>query len=227
MRKKANSVDKNSPEYWVKMITGGRASLLLIVVLTVVNIVLLLIEADRYFVFSASIPYYLTAFAMGMDSVFSSGIGTYTIIAIVISVIVVGIYLLCWALADWKAPLPGFLTGIFSASVVGAGNDNWGYVFPFFASNLLANIYGYIQNKKTTFKSDAPAWCFAVYLALMVCLILFSTWLQGVIANALRSTGAELWSALAPTIAAAAAGTFQMAVLFPVEKFVLLKEKKE
>ena len=124
-------------------------------------------------------------------------------------------------------PLPGFPTGIFSASVVGAGNDNWGYVFPFFASNLLANIYGYIQNKKTTFKSDAPAWCFAVYLALMVCLILFSTWLQGVIANALRSTGAELWSALAPTIAAAAAGTFQMAVLFPVEKFVLLKEKKE
>ena len=129
--------------------------------------------------------------------------------------------LLCWALADWKAPLPGFLTGIFSASVVGAGNDNWGYVFPFFASNLLANIYGYIQNKKTTFKSDAPAWCFAVYLALMVCLILFSTWLQGVIANALRSTGAELWSALAPTIAAAAAGTFQMAVLFPVEKFIV------
>ena len=61
----------------------------------------------------------------------------------------------------------------------------------------------------------------------MVCLILFSTWLQGVLANALRSTGAELWSALAPTIAAAAAGTFQMAVLFPVEKFVLLKEKKE
>ena len=58
-------------------------------------------------------------------------------------------------------------------AVGGAGNDNWGYVFPFFASNLLANIYGYIQNKKTTFKSDAPAWCFAVYLALMVCLILF------------------------------------------------------
>ena len=68
---------------------------------------LLLIEADRYFVFSASIPYYLTAFAMGMDSVFSSGIGTYTIIAIVISVIVVGIYLLCWALGEKK---PGWLT---------------------------------------------------------------------------------------------------------------------
>ena len=119
MRKKANSVDKDSPEYWAKMIAGGRASLLLIVVLTVVNIVLLLIEADRYFVFSASIPYYLTAFAMGMDSVFSSGIGTYTIIAIVISVIVVGIYLLCWALGEKK---PGWLTAalvLFSLDTVG------------------------------------------------------------------------------------------------------------
>ena len=119
MRKKANSVDKNSPEYWAKMITGGRASLLLIVVLTVVNIVLLLIEADRYFVFSASIPYYLTAFAMGMDSVFTSGIGTYTIIAIVISVIVVGIYLLCWALGEKK---PSWLTAalvLFSLDTVG------------------------------------------------------------------------------------------------------------
>ena len=51
--------------------------------------------------------------------------------------------------------------------------------------------------------------------------------MHGVIATGLRSTGAVRWRALAPTIAAAAAGTFQMAVLFPVEKFVLLKEKKE
>lgn len=115
MRKKANSVDKNSPEYWAKMITGGRASLLLIVVLTVVNIVLLLIEADRYFVFSASIPYYLTAFAMGMDSVFSSGIGTYTIIAIVISVIVVGIYLLCWGAGRKETRLAHRRAGSFLA----------------------------------------------------------------------------------------------------------------
>ncbi len=119
MRKNANSVDKNSPEYWTKMIAGGRASLLLIVVLTVVNIVLLLVEADRYFVFSASIPYYLTAFGMGMDSAFSSGIGTYTIIAVIFSVIVVGIYLLCWALCKKKT---GWLIAalvLFSLDTVG------------------------------------------------------------------------------------------------------------
>lgn len=134
---------------------------------------------------------------------------------------------LYWALRGWTTPLPDFLAGIFSAATVGAGNDNWGYVLPFFASNLLANIYGYIQNKKTTFKSDAPAWCFAVYLVLLVSLILFSTWMQGVIVNALRSTGIAFWMTLAPTAASAAAGTLQMAVLFPVEKFVLLREAKK
>lgn len=134
---------------------------------------------------------------------------------------------LYWLMKGWKAPLPGFLAGIFSASSVGAGNDNWGYVLPFFVSNLAANVYGYIQNKKTTFKSDAPAWCFAVYLALLTALILFSTWLQGVVANALSATGSPFWQKLAPTVAAACAGAVQLVVLYPMEKFVLLKPKKE
>ncbi len=134
--------------------------------------------------------------------------------------------LLFFALRDWKAPLPSALAAVFSASSVGAGNDNWGFVLPFFVSNLAANIYGYIQNKRTTFKSDAPGWCFAVYLMLMAALILFSTWLQGVVANALISSASSLLLALAPTIAAMCAGTLQLMVLFPVEKFVLLKEKK-
>ena len=116
MRKKANSVDKNSPEYWAKMIAGGRASLLLIVVLTVVNIVLLLIEADRYFVFSASIPYYLTAFAMGMDSVFSSGIGTYTIIAILFSLDTVGLLVITFTLLE--DPILNLMDIIFHALAV-------------------------------------------------------------------------------------------------------------
>ena len=145
-------------------------------------------------------------------------------IAGVIQIILVNI--LYYALRDWRTPLPAALAGIFSASTVGAGNDNWGYVLPFFLSNLLANIYGYIQNKRTTFKSDAPAWCFAVYLALMAALILFSTWMQGVAVNALKSTNITLWVGLAPTIASACAGTLQMAVLFPMEKFVLLRERK-
>lgn len=142
----------------------------------------------------------------------------------IVQIILVNV--LYYAMRDWRAPLPELLSGIFSASTVGEGNDNWGYVLPFFLSNLLANIYGYIQNKKTTFKSDAPAWCFAVYIALMAALILFSTWLQGVVVNALKNTGIAFWAGLAPTIASMCAGTLQMAVLFPMEKFVLLKEKK-
>ena len=146
-------------------------------------------------------------------------------IAGVIQIVLVNV--LYWTLREWTAPLPPLLAGIFDEAAVGAGNDNWGYVLPFFASNLLANIYGYIQNKKTTFKSDAPAWCFAVYLVLLVSLILFSTWLQGIIVNFLRGTEVPFWAALAPTAASAAAGTLQMVVLFPVEKFVLLKETKK
>jgi len=151
----------------------------------------------------------------------------FVLVSCLVSVIqLVLVNVLFYAMRGWKAPLPAFLQGIFSARSVGVGNDNWGYVLPFFLSNLFANIYGYIQNKRTTFKSDAPAWCFWVYVFVMVALILFSTWLQGVVANALLSTCLPFWSSLAPTLAAMSAGMVQMLILFPLEKFVLLKEKR-
>ena len=131
---------------------------------------------------------------------------------------------LFFAMRGGKAPLPAFLSGIFSERSVGAGNSNWGYVLPFFLSNLIANIYGYFQNRKTTFRSDAPTANVAIYILVMICLILFSTWLQGVVANAVMKSGSAIWSALAPTIAMACAGTLQAVILFPLEKFVLLKE---
>ena len=99
MQKNINPVDKNSPEYLTKQVAGGRYSLLLILIFTVVNLVLLLVDANRYFLFSASVPYYFTAFGMGMDSAFSSGIGTYTITALVISLMILGVYLACWLLS--------------------------------------------------------------------------------------------------------------------------------
>ncbi|MBQ1772433.1 MAG: hypothetical protein II000_10895 [Clostridia bacterium] len=137
---------------------------------------------------------------------------------------IVLVNVLFFAMRGWKAPLPAFLSGIFSERSVGAGNSNWGYVLPFFLSNLIANIYGYFQNRKTTFRSDAPAANVAIYILVMICLILFSTWLQGVVANAVMKSGSAFWSALAPTIAMACAGTLQAVILFPLEKFVLLKE---
>ena len=131
---------------------------------------------------------------------------------------------LYFAMRSWTAPLPPFLAGIFSEATMGAGHSNWGYVLPFFLSNLIANIVAYVQNKKRTFKSDAPKRNFVIYLVIMFCLILFSTWLQGVVAGKLLASQNALLQDLAPTIAMACAGMLQMIVLFPLEKFVLLKE---
>lgn len=140
------------------------------------------------------------------------------------------------------ATLPGFLKGIFVpdaifdtttengaadyAKYVVGGVVTWGYVLPFFLSNALANVYGYIQNKKTTFKSDAPTYCFVIYVAILVALILFSTWFQGFLFGVLSNLDVGFLKSLARTIAVLVSGLIQMLVLFPMEKFVLLKEKE-
>ena len=147
-----------------------------------------------------------------------------SLLASAIQLILVNV--LYFAMRGWTAPLPALLAGIFTEQTMGAGHANWGYVLPFFLSNLIANIVAYIQNKKRTFKSDAPKRNFVIYLVILFCLILFSTWLQGVVAGALLATESQALQNLAPTIAMACAGMLQMIVLFPLEKFVLLKERK-
>lgn len=116
--------------------------------------------------------------------------------------------------------------GTVENGVVIGGVVTWGYLLPFFLSNLIANIYGFWQNKKTTFKSDAPWYNFAIYIVLMIALILFSTWLQGWVVGIIAKVDWAWLQALARTIAGLVAGFVQMVVLFPMEKFVLLKEKK-
>lgn len=141
------------------------------------------------------------------------------------------------------ATLPVFLQGIFAPNVIfdattaeGAeqiakyvvgGVVTWGYLLPFFLSNLIANIYGFYQNKKTTFKSDAPWYSFAAYIIIMIALILFSTWFQGWLVGIIAKIPWAWIQPLARTVASMAAGFIQMVFLFPMEKFVLLKEKKE
>ena len=121
----------------------------------------------------------------------------------------------------------GNLGGVIENGVVVGGIVTWGYLLPFFLSNLIANIYGFYQNKKTTFKSDAPWYNFAIYIVLMIALILFSTWFQGWLVGVIAKAPWEWLNGLARTIAGLAAGFVQMVVLFPMEKFVLLKEKKK
>ena len=61
----------------------------------------------------------------------------------------------------------------------------------------------------------------------MIALILFSTWFQGWLVGVIGRSSWGWLQALARTIASLAAGFVQMVVLFPMEKFVRLKEKKK
>lgn len=135
--------------------------------------------------------------------------------------------ILYFMMKGFTTPLPAFLAAVFNETTVGEGNANWGYMLPFFLSNLIANTVGYFINRSKTFKSDAPIWHFALYIVILFALIVFSTWLQGVIVNALNGCGVAFFVGAAPTIASMAAGTLQLIILFPIQKYVLLREKKE
>lgn len=149
----------------------------------------------------------------------------FVVVSSLVTIIQLGLVnLLYFLMKNWTEPLPSFLSAIFSETTVGIGHSNWGYILPFFISNFVANTVGYFLNKKKTFKSDAPVWHYVAYIVILFLLILFTTWLQGVVSNWITSLGAE---AIAPTIAGMVAGTLQMIVLFPLQKFVLLREKKK
>ena len=104
---KKNVVDKNSPEYLLKQAASARNSLLIVMIFTAVNLAMLLLDSGTYFLFSASVPYYLTAFGMGMDiGMGVSGIGTFTAVGLGISAVVLVLFLLCWLLSKKR---PGWL----------------------------------------------------------------------------------------------------------------------
>lgn len=130
------------------------------------------------------------------------------------------------------AKLPAFLQPVFDPARLFEGHSRyvidgavtWGYVLPFFLSNFLANIYGYFVNMKATFRSSGTRRGLAVYLLTVIALILFSTWLQGYITAKLAVTSASGW---ARTISAMAAGMLQFLIIFPLEKFVLFKNREK
>ncbi|MBR0160656.1 MAG: hypothetical protein IJQ02_05160 [Oscillospiraceae bacterium] len=128
------------------------------------------------------------------------------------------------------AKLPPIMRPVFRPDTLFEGSSpyvvdgvvTWGYVLPFFLSNFIANLYGYFMNMKTTFRGRGSRRGLAVYLLILTALILFSTWLQGWITARLSATA---FAMLARTVAAAAAGLVQVAVLFPLEKYVLFKKE--
>ena len=128
------------------------------------------------------------------------------------------------------AKLPPVMRPVFRPDILFEGPSpyvvdgvvTWGYVLPFFLSNFIANIYGYFMNRKTTFGGKGSRSGLIAYLLILTALIFFSTWLQGWITARLTATA---FAKLARTIAATAAGLVQVAVLFPLEKYVLFKKE--
>lgn len=113
---KKNQVDKTSPEYRQQQVSGARSSLLVVLIFTMVNLLMLLLDSDRYFLFSASVPYYLTAFGMGMDiGLGETGIGTFTLVALGISAVVLALYLVSWLMSKKR---PGWLVVAFVAFIL-------------------------------------------------------------------------------------------------------------
>lgn len=145
-------------------------------------------------------------------------------VSFIITVIQLGLlYLMYYLMKGWTDPLPGFLAVIFSPETVGEDHANWGYMLPFFLSNFIANTIGYFLNKSRTFKSDAPIWHYLVYIVVLIILIMFSTWFQGVLMNVFIVWGVEV---VGPFIAMNLTGFVQFLVLYPLQKFVLLRERK-
>jgi hypothetical protein len=94
-----NVNDKNSREYQENLYNGSRYNLLAVLIFTAVNLLILVTGGDSYWLFSASVPYFLTMFGMIFDTpvyVQEFVVGTFTITALVISAVILAAYLVCW-----------------------------------------------------------------------------------------------------------------------------------
>ncbi len=90
------TVDKNTPEALQGKVNSARVNILLMVVFTVINLVLLLTESGRYFLFSATVPYELTFEGAVMNYLeYGEIFGAYTYTGLVISAAVLALYVVC------------------------------------------------------------------------------------------------------------------------------------
>ena len=86
-------VDKQSAAYQQNKLKSAQYTLLIAVLFTVLNVVLLLIGTNRYFLYSATIPYYLTFFGYMFDHF---TLGTYALTGLVLAAVPVAALALCW-----------------------------------------------------------------------------------------------------------------------------------
>ena len=101
----------------VNKYSAARSNLLIVVAFSLVNILMLATNSGTYFLFSASVPYLLTDIGMGLCGMYPpeyyEGLeGMYILdksvfaILFVISLLILGVYLICWIFSKKKC---GFL----------------------------------------------------------------------------------------------------------------------
>ena len=93
MAKKETPVDKNSREFAVIQRDSSRLMILITIIFTLLNMVLLLCGAERFFLFAATLPYYITWFGMLFDG---GGVGSTTVAALVLAVIFLTVFVMGW-----------------------------------------------------------------------------------------------------------------------------------
>lgn len=128
----------------------GRANLLLVVGFTLLNVILALVNADMYMLFSASIPYYLVLFGVilsggmpeeyyivadfPMEALFDT---SFLVTMIVIAVAILAVYFLCWFFSkNYKTTWLGVALVLFILDTIGM------LLFAFFAGfqNMILDV---------------------------------------------------------------------------------------
>lgn len=112
-----SSAPQTQRQALVNKYSAARNNLLIVVAFSLVNILMLATNSGTYFLFSASVPYLLTDIGMGLCGMYPpeyyEGLeGMYIldksvfVILLVISLLILGVYLICWIFSKKKC---GFL----------------------------------------------------------------------------------------------------------------------
>lgn len=96
MTKFNTPVDKQSPQYQENLLKTARYNLLVAIVFTALNLVMLLTGSNRYYLFSTTIPYYLTFFGYVFDYY---RVSTYTLTGLTMAVVPVAAFVIFWILS--------------------------------------------------------------------------------------------------------------------------------
>lgn len=115
----------------------SRSNLLAVAAFTLVNVILALVGSDSYFLFSASVPYFVSIFGRAFFEELGSAV--YLIIAGVISLVITGLYFLFWAMTKRHREWLDAATVCFGVDCLGL--VLWTVLFGFDASLIIDYVF--------------------------------------------------------------------------------------